>query len=88
MKKSRIKDQEEKRKLHRLRLNRETIRLLSDPALLGLARGGDTAYNTCQGTTVGCTCPGVTDSCVNENCIPTACSGRATGTTATNPEAA
>ena len=74
MKKNRIKDQEEKRQLRRLRLNRETIRLLSDPALLGLARGGDT--NTC-----GPTCPApVTDSCINYNCVPTGCSGRATGT--------
>ncbi len=84
MKKNRIKDQEEKRKLRRLRLNRETIRLLSDPALLGVARGGDTGYVTC-----GDACNGVTDSCVNENCIPTACSGRATTTgTGTNTEAA
>jgi hypothetical protein len=75
MKKNRIKDQEEKRKLRRLRLSRETIRLLNDPALLGLARGGDT--NTCAGT-----CPNpVTD--INYNCYPTTCSGgRATGTEA------
>ena len=74
MKKNRIKDQEEKRKLRRLRLSRETIRLLNDPALLGLARGGDT--NTCA------TCPQpVTE--VNYNCYPTTCSGgRATGTEA------
>ena len=74
MKKNRIKD------LRRLRLNRETIRLLSDPALLGWARGGDTGYNTCH-TCVGggVTCPDVySDSCVN--CIPTGCSGRATTT--------
>jgi hypothetical protein len=85
MKKNRFKDQEEKRKPRRLRLNRETIRLLSDPALLGVAKGG--ASDTCWGTTIGCTCRGVTDSCVNENCIPTDCSGRATGTT-THTEAA
>ena len=73
MKKNRIKD--------RLRLNRETIRLLSDPALLGVARGG--ASDTCWGTTIGCTCQGATDSCVVQNCIPTACSGRTVNTTGT-----
>jgi hypothetical protein len=62
MKKNRIKD--------RLRLNRETIRLLSDPALLGLARGG---YDT------GVSCPcGATDSCIVQNCVPTGCSGKTT----------
>lgn len=67
MKKNRTTDQEEKRKLRRLRLNRETIRLLSEEALLGLAKGGsDTAQsNPCCAT----------DSCVNQNCVPTACSG-------------
>lgn len=54
MKKKNSKNQEQ---LRRLRLNRETIRPLSDPALLGLARGG------------------TTDSCVNQNCVPTGCSG-------------
>ncbi len=72
MNKNRIKDQEEKRKLRRLRLSRETIRLLSDPALLGVAGGGS---NTEQSSPC---C--ATDSCVVQNCIPTACSGRTTVT--------
>jgi hypothetical protein len=42
MKKNRTTNQEQKRKPHRLRLNRETIHVLDDPALLGLARGGIT----------------------------------------------
>ncbi len=71
MKKNRIKDQEEKKKLRRLRLNRETIRLLSDPALLGLARGGDS---------ITCACPEPYTE-VRTNCYPIACSGTATGTT-------
>lgn len=40
MKKNKTKDQEQNRKPRRLSLNRETIRFLSDPALLELARGG------------------------------------------------
>ena len=77
MKKNRIKDQEEKRKLRRLSLSRETIRLLSDPALLGLARGGDTEV----------TCPPlckISVTCIAQNCHPIACSGATTGTGATN----
>lgn len=42
MKKSWMKDQEQKRKLRRLGLNRETLRFLDDPAHLELARGGGT----------------------------------------------
>jgi hypothetical protein len=40
MKKNQTTNQEQKRKPHRLRLNRETIQILNDPALLELARGG------------------------------------------------
>ncbi|HEX6899992.1 MAG TPA: hypothetical protein VF789_09780 [Thermoanaerobaculia bacterium] len=40
MKKNKTKGQEQSRKPRRLSLNRETIRFLSDPALLELARGG------------------------------------------------
>ena len=40
MKKNKTANQEQERKPHRLRLNRETIHVLDDPALLGLARGG------------------------------------------------
>ena len=75
MKKNRIKD------LRRLRLNRETIRLLGDPALLGLARGGDTTVGQSQ------PCCG-TNTCVPQNCIPTGCSGRTTTTTDTGTEPA
>lgn len=39
MKKNKMKDQEQKRKSHRLRLTRETIQIL-DPVLLDLAQGG------------------------------------------------
>jgi len=45
MKKNRIKDQEEKRQLRRLRLNRETIRSLNEPTFLELARGAFTMSN-------------------------------------------
>ena len=64
MKKNRIKD------LHRLRLNRETIQFLSDPALLGVARGGTNA-----GQSQPCC---ASESCVPQNCSPTGCSGRTT----------
>lgn len=40
MKKNKTKDQEQNRKQRRLSLNRETILVLNDPALLELARGG------------------------------------------------
>jgi len=40
LKKNKTKGQEQSRKPRRLSLNRETIRILSDPALLELARGG------------------------------------------------
>jgi hypothetical protein len=66
MKKNRIKD------LRRLRLNRETIRLLSDPTLLGVAGGG-------SNTELSRPCC-VTDSCIVQNCIPTDCSGRTSAT--------
>jgi hypothetical protein len=45
MKKNKTKGQEQKRKPRRLSLNRETILVLNDPALLELARGG-TGYNS------------------------------------------
>lgn len=38
-------------KPHRLNLNRETIRLLDDPALLGYARGGGSDPTTLTITT-------------------------------------
>lgn len=40
MKKEKMKDRQQDRRPRRLSLSRETIRLLDDPALLGLARGG------------------------------------------------
>jgi hypothetical protein len=40
MKRNRMKDEKQQRKPRRLRLNRETIQVLNDPALLELARGG------------------------------------------------
>jgi hypothetical protein len=40
MKKNKTNDQEQNRNPRRLSLNRETILLLNDPALLELARGG------------------------------------------------
>lgn len=67
MKKNNTKDQ--KGEPRRLRLNRETIRLLNDPALL-LARGGTETTDT-QGT----------GSNVNQNCYPTNCSSRPSGGT-------
>jgi len=71
MKKEKTQEQKQPR---RLRLSRETIRLLNDPALLGLARGGALSGGTCNLDT--CTCPDpVTDSCVNRNCNATTCSG-------------
>jgi hypothetical protein len=57
VKKNNTKDQERGRNSRRLSLNRETIRLLDDPALLELARGGgptptvsDTVESTSQNT--------------------------------------
>ena len=73
MKKNRIKDQEKKRKLRRLRLNRETIRLLSDPTLLGLARGGDTTSK-------------ISVTCIAQNCYPITCSGAGTTGAGTGTE--
>jgi hypothetical protein len=72
MKKNETKDQEQKQP-RRLRLNRETIRLLNDPALLGLARGGET--NPCVATG-----PDPLSE-VNHNCYPITCSGTTTTTT-------
>ena len=74
MKKNKTKDQEQKRKPRGLRLSRETIRLLNAPALLGLARGGESA-----GT---CACPNPPNPYteVRQNCYPIACSGTATAT--------
>ena len=48
MKKNKTQGQEQSRKPRRLSLNRETIRILNDPALLELARGGvaDGTYGT------------------------------------------
>ena len=40
MKKNEIRDEEQKRKPRRLRLSRETIQVLDDPAPLGLAKAG------------------------------------------------
>jgi len=45
MKKNKTNDLEQNRKLRRLGLNRETIRVLNDPALLALARGVGTWSN-------------------------------------------
>jgi len=68
MKRNRAKDQEQKQ-ARRLRLSRETIRHLNEPALLGLARGGASG-DTCE------PCPDhISDSCVNRNCYATTCSG-------------
>jgi hypothetical protein len=85
MKKKKTKDQEQKRKPRRLRLSRETIRLLSDPALLGLARGGAETGNTCSCPGAGQTCTCQPYSEVRANCYPTTCSGTTTGTTGTGP---
>jgi hypothetical protein len=52
MKKNKTKDQEQKRKSRRLSLNRETIQVLNDPALLELARGGGLT-GLCAGNTNG-----------------------------------
>ena len=80
MKKNRIKDQEVKRKLRRLRLSRETIRLLNAPALLGLARGGvDTEYTCAPPCKISVTC-------IAQNCYPITCSGAGTTGTGTGTE--
>jgi hypothetical protein len=41
MNRNKVENKEQKRQLHGIRLNRETIKILNDPAILGLARGGD-----------------------------------------------
>jgi hypothetical protein len=56
VKKHKTQDQEQKRKTHRLILNRETIRVLNDPALLAGVRGGHgttqfSAVDSCDTTT-------------------------------------
>ncbi len=38
---------------HRLRLNRETIQILNDPALLGLAGGAELISEWCTGFSAG-----------------------------------
>lgn len=40
MKKNKERDQEQKGKPRRLTLSRETLQILDDPALLGVAQGG------------------------------------------------
>lgn len=75
MKKNRTKDQEQKRKSRRLSLNRETIRTLDDPALVGLARGGNTETSIRDSR-----CCETNESEMNQNCYPTTCSFQ--GTTA------
>jgi len=73
--KKKTKNQEHKRK-SRLSLNRETIRLLNDPALLGLARGGDTGFTESE---YPCASDNTnTGSNANTNCYPTSCSNRQT----------
>jgi len=63
MKKNKTQDQEQKRKLRHLGLNRETIRVLNDPAFLGLARGGGGGGTMSQEDTVCTTDPG-TSGCL------------------------
>ena len=58
------------KKNKRLNLNRETLRSLNEPALLGLARGGDLTGNPCITTNPD------TGSDANTNCYPTSCSSR------------
>ena len=50
MKKNEARDQEQKPKPRRLRLSRETIKVLNDPAALGLAKGGITPCTTGSST--------------------------------------
>jgi len=47
MKKNKMQDQEQKGKPRRLSLSRETIKVLNDPALLELARGGMSNFESC-----------------------------------------
>jgi hypothetical protein len=47
MKKNKVQDQEQKGKPRRLSLNRETIKVLNNPALLELARGGLSRFDGC-----------------------------------------
>jgi hypothetical protein len=52
MNKNKIKGQDQKAKQPRLSLNRETVRSLNDPLLLGLARGGESEIaQNCYPTT-------------------------------------
>jgi hypothetical protein len=57
MKKNRERDQDQKQKPRRLTLSRETIKVLDEPALLELARGGLLLASRAAG------CPGGTDAC-------------------------
>jgi hypothetical protein len=50
MKKNETTDREKNRKPRRLSLNRETIQVLDDPALLELARGGSN-FHSCDTAT-------------------------------------
>jgi hypothetical protein len=52
MKKNKTKDEEQKRKPRRLSLNRETVLVLNDPALLELARGGCNTNSRGTGTSL------------------------------------
>jgi hypothetical protein len=69
MKKKTTKDQEQNRKTRRLSLNRETIRTLDDPALVGLAGGG-----TLETSVGDSRCCETNESEINQNCYPTTCS--------------
>ena len=62
MRKNRIKDQEKNRKPRRLTLNRETIQILDDPALFGVAGGGQWS-NTGGGGTGSTMCLGQGGGC-------------------------
>lgn len=48
MKVNKRKDEEQKRQPRRLSLNRETIQILDDPALLERARGGSIGLSGCD----------------------------------------
>lgn len=59
MKKNKTTDREQKRNPRHLSLNRETIRILDDPALLKFARGGFSDPPVCdnnQESTSGSNC--------------------------------
>ena len=52
MKKNETRKQEQTLKPRRLRLSRETLKVLNDPAALGLAKGGITPCQTGSSTLV------------------------------------